>query len=193
LPTSHLYPQNSHRVPGRAQAAAGALCRSMLWSQPGIYGWLLAATRRPVAAICAYDAGATLKLVLSFGRHGISSSHLRTLASPKRVRSCSPEASGPTVSTLAASARSCYVDAVSSRRCAAMSAAKRPCCGRLHRDAAMSVFIRSHRHHARCIMVCFKTADWHELSADRRRRAAAAAAAAAARAAPPAAPTPMMS
>ena len=59
----------------------------MLWSQAGIYTWLLAVTRRPVAAIAAYDAEAALKLVLTFGRHGVASSHLRTLASPKRVSS----------------------------------------------------------------------------------------------------------
>lgn len=70
------------------QAVAEALCRRMLWSQPGIYTWLLAATRRPVAAIAAYDAEAALKLVLTFGRHGVASSHLRALATPKRVSSC---------------------------------------------------------------------------------------------------------
>lgn len=70
------------------QVAAEALCWRMLWARPGIYTWLLAATRRPVAAIAAYDAEAVLKLVLTFGRHGVASSHLRALASPKRVSSC---------------------------------------------------------------------------------------------------------
>jgi hypothetical protein len=57
----------------------------MLWAQPGIYTWLLAAARRPVAAIATYDAEAALERVLTFGRHGIASSHLRTLATPKQV------------------------------------------------------------------------------------------------------------
>jgi hypothetical protein len=77
----------SHIQHSLQQAVAEALCRRMLWAQPGIYTWLLAATRRPVAAIAAYDAEAALKLVLTFGRHGVASSHLRTLANPKRVSS----------------------------------------------------------------------------------------------------------
>lgn len=63
-----------------------ALCRHMLWSWPGMYQWLLAAAKRPVLAIASYDAERSLKLCLAFGRHGISTSHFRTLSSPGKVR-----------------------------------------------------------------------------------------------------------
>ena len=68
------------------QAASLALCRRLLWSWPGIYEWLLAATSKPVTAIASYDAEAALKLCLAFGRAGISTSHFRKLASPGKVR-----------------------------------------------------------------------------------------------------------
>lgn len=67
------------------QAASLALCRRVLWNWPGLYAWLLAATSKPVLAIASYDANSALKLCLSFGRHGLSTSHFRTLALPGKV------------------------------------------------------------------------------------------------------------
>jgi hypothetical protein len=54
-----------------------------------MYAWLLAATRRPVAAIATYDAEAALRVCLAFGRAGISTSHFRVLAAPGKARKCS--------------------------------------------------------------------------------------------------------
>ena len=77
---------SSPKVTRALQAASLALCRHMLWTWPGMYAWLLAATRKPISAIASYDAEAALKLCLAFGRTGISTSHFRTLSTPAKVR-----------------------------------------------------------------------------------------------------------
>ena len=57
---------------------------------PGMYAWLLAATRKPITAIASYDAEAALKLCLAFGRTGITTSHFRTLSTPAKVCTSRP-------------------------------------------------------------------------------------------------------
>lgn len=67
------------------QAINLRLCKQLLWRWDGIYSWLLGAARHPVTAVAQYDADATLKLLLSFGRHGICTTHFKELTLPDQV------------------------------------------------------------------------------------------------------------